>query len=66
MSQYARIVVDDLSKVFGGKVRAVDRLSFTVEPGSVTGAVIRLVRAELLKLRTTQVWFWLLLASRAP
>ena len=32
-----RIVVDDLTKVFGGKVRAVDRLSFTVEPGSVTG-----------------------------
>src|SRR4029077_3520696 len=25
------------SKVFGGKVRAVDRLSFSVEPGSVTG-----------------------------
>jgi ABC-2 type transport system ATP-binding protein len=37
MSEGARIVVDDLSKVFGGKVRAVDRLSFTVEPGSVTG-----------------------------
>jgi ABC-2 type transport system ATP-binding protein len=32
-----RIVVDDLTKLFGGKVRAVDRLSFTVEPGSVTG-----------------------------
>jgi ABC-2 type transport system ATP-binding protein len=32
-----RIVVDQLSKVFGGRVRAVDRLSFTVEPGSVTG-----------------------------
>jgi ABC-2 type transport system ATP-binding protein len=32
-----RIVVDDLTKVFGGKIRAVDRLSFTVEPGSVTG-----------------------------
>ena len=32
-----RIVVDDLSKDFGGRVRAVDRLSFTVEPGSVTG-----------------------------
>jgi ABC-2 type transport system ATP-binding protein len=31
-----RIVVDQLSKVFG-KIRAVDRLSFTVEPGSVTG-----------------------------
>lgn len=27
--------------------------------------MIRLVRAELLKLRTTQVWFWLLLASLA-
>src|SRR5690349_7861003 len=33
----AQIVVDDLTKVFGGKVRAVDRLSFTVEPGSITG-----------------------------
>ncbi len=32
-----RIVVDDLTKVFRGNVRAVDRLSFTVEPGSVTG-----------------------------
>jgi ABC-2 type transport system ATP-binding protein len=32
-----RIVVDDLTKVFGGKIRAVDQLSFTVEPGSVTG-----------------------------
>ena len=32
-----RIVVDQLTKVFGGKVRAVDRLSFSVEPGSVTG-----------------------------
>ena len=32
-----RIVVDQLSKVFRGSVRAVDRLSFTVEPGSVTG-----------------------------
>ena len=32
-----RIVVDQLSKVFRGKIRAVDRLSFTVEPGSVTG-----------------------------
>jgi ABC-2 type transport system permease protein len=28
-------------------------------------AVIRLVRAEVLKVRTTQVWFWLLLASLA-
>ena len=27
--------------------------------------MIRLVRAEVLKLRTTQVWFWLLLASLA-
>jgi energy-coupling factor transporter ATP-binding protein EcfA2 len=32
-----RIVVDDLTKVFRGKIRAVDRLTFTVEPGSVTG-----------------------------
>jgi ABC-2 type transport system ATP-binding protein len=32
-----RIVVDELTKWFGGKIRAVDRLSFTVEPGSVTG-----------------------------
>ncbi|HZC72651.1 MAG TPA: ATP-binding cassette domain-containing protein [Jatrophihabitans sp.] len=32
-----RIVVDQLTKWFGGKVLAVDRLSFTVEPGSVTG-----------------------------
>jgi ABC-2 type transport system ATP-binding protein len=32
-----RIVVDQLTKVFGGKIRAVDQLSFTVEPGSVTG-----------------------------
>jgi len=32
-----RIVVDNLTKVFRGKIRAVDRLSFTVEPGSVTG-----------------------------
>jgi ABC-2 type transport system ATP-binding protein len=32
-----RIVVDQLTKVFRGDVRAVDRLSFTVEPGSVTG-----------------------------
>ncbi|MDT4935187.1 MAG: type transport system ATP-binding protein [Pseudonocardiales bacterium] len=32
-----RIVVHELSKVFRGKIRAVDRLSFTVEPGSVTG-----------------------------
>jgi ABC-2 type transport system ATP-binding protein len=35
--QDGRIVVSDLTKVFGGKVRAVDQLSFTVEPGSVTG-----------------------------
>jgi ABC-type multidrug transport system ATPase subunit len=32
-----RIVVDDLTKVVRGDVRAVDPLSFTVEPGSVTG-----------------------------
>jgi ABC-2 type transport system ATP-binding protein len=32
-----RIVVHELSKVFRGRIRAVDRLSFTVEPGSVTG-----------------------------
>lgn len=32
-----RIVVDDLTKVFRGNVRAVDHLSFSVEPGSVTG-----------------------------
>jgi ABC-2 type transport system ATP-binding protein len=32
-----RIVVDQLTKVFRGDVRAVDQLSFTVEPGSVTG-----------------------------
>jgi ABC-2 type transport system ATP-binding protein len=32
-----RIVVSDLTKVFRGNVRAVDRLSFTVEPGSITG-----------------------------
>jgi ABC-2 type transport system ATP-binding protein len=32
-----RIVVDRLSKRFGRKVLAVDDLSFTVEPGSVTG-----------------------------
>ena len=32
-----RIVVDQLTKVFRGNVRAVDALSFTVEPGSVTG-----------------------------
>jgi ABC-2 type transport system ATP-binding protein len=33
----ARIVVAGLSKVFGQGIRAVDQLSFTVEPGSVTG-----------------------------
>jgi ABC-2 type transport system ATP-binding protein len=32
-----RIVVEGLSKRFGGKVLAVDQLSFSVEPGSVTG-----------------------------
>jgi ABC-2 type transport system ATP-binding protein len=35
--QHGRIVVHELTKVFGGNVRAVDQLSFTVEPGSVTG-----------------------------
>ncbi len=30
-------MVDNLTKVFRGNIRAVDRLSFTVEPGSVTG-----------------------------
>lgn len=35
--QAGRIVVNELTKVFNGKIRAVDRLSFTVEPGSVTG-----------------------------
>ena len=33
----ARIVVESLTKDFGKKIRAVDQLSFTVEPGSVTG-----------------------------
>ena len=32
-----RIVVDGLTKVFRGNLRAVDQLNFTVEPGSVTG-----------------------------
>ncbi|MDT4936601.1 MAG: type transport system ATP-binding protein [Pseudonocardiales bacterium] len=32
-----RIVVSELTKVFGGNIRAVDRLSFSVEPGSITG-----------------------------
>jgi ABC-2 type transport system ATP-binding protein len=32
-----RIVVEGLTKRFGRKVLAVDQLSFTVEPGSVTG-----------------------------
>jgi len=32
-----RIVVDGLTKVFRGNIRAVDQLSFSVEPGSVTG-----------------------------
>jgi ABC-2 type transport system ATP-binding protein len=36
-AQDGRIVVDELTKVFRGDVRAVDRLSFTVEPGSITG-----------------------------
>jgi ABC-2 type transport system ATP-binding protein len=34
---HGQIAVRDLSKVFNGRVRAVDRLTFTVEPGSVTG-----------------------------
>jgi ABC-2 type transport system ATP-binding protein len=32
-----RIEVRELTKVFGGQVRAVDQLSFAVEPGAVTG-----------------------------
>src|SRR4051794_5556081 len=32
-----RVVVQNLTKVFRGRIRAVDSLSFTVEPGSVTG-----------------------------
>ncbi len=32
-----RIAVNELTKVFHGKIRAVDTLSFAVEPGSVTG-----------------------------
>jgi ABC-2 type transport system ATP-binding protein len=32
-----RVVATALTKVFGGRIRAVDQLSFTVEPGSVTG-----------------------------
>ena len=32
-----RIVVEGLTKVFRGHIRAVDSLSFSVEPGSVTG-----------------------------
>src|ERR1700709_2279840 len=34
--QEGRIVVENLTKMFGTQ-RAVDQLSFTVEPGSVTG-----------------------------
>ena len=34
----ARIVVDHLSKHYGA-VRAVDDLSFTLQPGSITGFV---------------------------
>ncbi len=37
LSPDGRIIVDQLTKVFRGKIRAVDRLSFAVEPGSVTG-----------------------------
>ena len=36
-SDAGRIVVDRLSKDFGRGIKAVDQLSFTVEPGSVTG-----------------------------
>jgi ABC-2 type transport system ATP-binding protein len=32
-----RIVVHELTKVFHGNIRAVDHLSFNVEPGSITG-----------------------------
>jgi ABC-type multidrug transport system ATPase subunit len=32
-----RVVVTELTKVSGGRVRAVNQQSFTVEPGSVTG-----------------------------
>ena len=32
-----RVVVAELTKLSGGRVRAVNQLSFTVEPGSVTG-----------------------------
>ena len=35
--QFGRIVATSLTKVFGGRIRAVDQLSFAVEPGSVTG-----------------------------
>ena len=35
--QHGRIVATALTKVFGGRIRAVDHLSFAVEPGSVTG-----------------------------
>jgi ABC-2 type transport system ATP-binding protein len=34
---FGRIVATALTKVFGGRIRAVDHLSFAVEPGSVTG-----------------------------
>ena len=35
--EFGRIVSTALTKVFGGRIRAVDHLSFAVEPGSVTG-----------------------------
>ena len=35
--QHGRVVATALTKVFGGRIRAVDQLSFAVEPGSVTG-----------------------------
>jgi len=35
--EFGRVVSTALTKVFGGRIRAVDHLSFAVEPGSVTG-----------------------------
>lgn len=53
-----RVVVAGLTKTFG-TVRAVDDLSFTVEPGSIT------ISGEFGKLFTTRLWLWLLVASMA-
>ena len=39
------IEAQDLTKVYGGKA-AVDHLSFTVEPGQVTGSSGRTARAS--------------------